>query len=240
MAYPAIQLINEAYFLAAIVGKGFNSATDDQINEGLKLLNDILNEKSVDTELNPYFQQYTFNTIAQKEDYFIPNLISTETMTFVLNTVRYVSDSYSRTEYWNTYRANTINTLPLGYTCERKLGGATLYFYPLPNEVYPVSFWGQFFLTNITSLQQDLSLAYDGFYISFLKFALAARLCMFYGKQVPQYTAMQLASLELQFSKQISGPDLTNTKVSTLSGGDSINYAWINLSGGFIPGTGGV
>ena len=239
MTYPAIKLINEAFFLSSIVGKGFNQPTSDQINEGLVLLNDILSEKSVDTELNPYYSSYTFNTVSGQEQYFVPNLIQPETMTFVLNTVRYTVDYMTRKQYWDTFRANTVSTLPFTYTYEKVLAGANLYFYPLPNDVYPITMWGQFFLTQVANLQQDLSVSYAGFYLSYLKFALAARLCMFYSKTVPPYTATQLASLELQINKQVSGPDIINTKVSTLTQTSAINWAWVNLGDGWIPNTGG-
>lgn len=240
MSYPAIKLITEAYFLGAVVGKGFNAPTADQASEGLSLLNDILAEKSVDTALNPYYTQYTFNTISGKEDYFITNLIEPETVTFVLNTVRYVSQVYSRAQYWNTFRANSVSTLPVTCTYERKLDGCTIYFYPLPNQVYPVTIWGQFSLPSVNNLQQNLLDSFDPFYISYLKFALAARLCMFYGKTIPIYTEKQLVSLELQLNKQVSNPDLTNTKVSTLTNSTCINYAFVNLSNGFVPGGSGL
>ena len=61
---------------------------------------------------------------------------------------------------------------------------------------------------------------------------------MFYRKQIPADIKEQLASLELQINKQVSGPDIINMKTSTLSRGAVINWAAVNFSNGWFPGTG--
>lgn len=233
----ALELINRAFFDSQIVGKNFNNATNDQINDGLFYLNNILAEKTANNALNPYYTQYSFTSEVGEEEYFIENLINVETLTFVWQTVRYASQNYSRVQYFQGFRANTVSTLPMTWHLEREYGGARIFLYPLPNEEYEFTLWGQFsFATDIT-LTTDLLTVFDRFYTDYLEFELAARLCVFYGKQIPPGVAQGLDRCEAVISGRISPPDLVTTKASTLTDGYSINYAFVNLSNGWtIPG----
>lgn len=229
----ALELINRSFYNSQIVGKNFNTATNDQINDGLFYLNNILAEKTAQNALNPYYQPYSFTTEVGEEEYFVENLINIETLTFVYQTVRYACNEYSRTQYFQSFRANTVETLPLTYHVERGLGGATVFLYPLPNLEYEFTMWAQFGFTTPIALNTDLFTVYDRFYTAYLELELAARLCVFYGKQIPPGVAQGLARCEASISSRISPPDLTTTKTSTLTGEASINWAFVNFSNGW-------
>lgn len=236
MPLTALELVNRAFYDSQIVGKNFNTATNDQIKDGLFYLNNLLAQKSADHALNPYYQTDSFTTVVGQEEYFIENLINVETLTFVWQTVRYPSQNYSRVQYFNGFRANTVSTLPLTWHLEREFGGARIFLYPLPNELYEFTLWGQFGLTEVTAAT-DLWTVYDRFYTDYLEKDLAKTLCMVYGKEVPPGILAAVKRCEAMLSNQVSAPDLTTVKTSTLAVGSSINYAFVNLSGGWtIPG----
>ena len=94
--------------------------------------------------------------------------------------------------------------------------------------------WGQFALSEVTQFQ-DLSLTLDRFYLNYLKFELAVRLCKEYGYVVPVGVKEQLDEYYQWISASTNTVDLKMEKVSTLSGGTAINYAIVNLSGGWVP-----
>lgn len=229
----ALELINRAFFDSQIVGKNFNTATNDQINDGLFYFNNLLAEKTSNNAVNPYFKQYSFTSEVGEEEYFVENLINIETLTFVWQTVRYPSQNYSRTQYFGSFRANTVSTLPLTWHLEREYGGARIFLYPLPNQAYEFTLWGQFGFTTDVTLNTDLFTLYDRYYTDYLEFELAVRLCVFYGKEVPKGLQDSLNRCEAAISGRISPPDLNTTKTSTLTGGASINYAFVNLSNGW-------
>ena len=87
-------------------------------------------------------------------------------MTFNIGTVRFSMSELTRKEYFATPRVDQLQALPFSYRVERCLGGANVYLYFVPNEGYEVKVWGKFSLNDVT-LDQDLSLTYDGFYISY-------------------------------------------------------------------------
>lgn len=232
MPLTASELINRSFYDAQIVGKNFNTATNDQVKDGLFYLNNILAEKTADHALNPFYQTYSFTAVPDQEEYFIENLINVETLTFVWQTVRYPSQWFSRVEYFGTFRANTVTTLPLGWHLEREFGGARIFLYPLPNEPYEFTLWGQFGLTEV-SLTTDLWTVYDRFFTDYLEKLLAKTLCMVYGKDVPPLIEAAVRRSEAMISNQVSAPDLKVRKTSTLSTGSAVNYAFVNMSNGW-------
>src|SRR4029077_5991810 len=103
----------------------------------------------------------------------------------ITNQVRYAMRKVDRKAYWATPRANQIQSLPYQYYVERQfgpstnvppigpgnppqLGGASIFFYFLPNVSYTFQIWGIFALQSVVA-QQDLSLTLDQFYIDFLQ-----------------------------------------------------------------------
>lgn len=82
---------------------------------------------------------------------------------------------------------------------------------------------------NFTFMPQSL----DQFYINYLQYALADRLCTSYNFQTPPGVVKQLLKYEQAISNRSAPMDLSIAKISTLTKGDSINYAQVNLGHGW-------
>lgn len=232
MAYTTLQLINNAYYESGIVSRGFETVGGQQANDGLQFLNDLIADKTVENGLIPYYEEYNFNAITGQEKYFIPDLIEIDTFVFYINTVRYQTEPRSRREYFGTSRADNIQSLPGSWHMERCFQGANLYIYFKPNQNYPLTIWGQFRLQQVV-INQDLSLTLDRFYINYLKFDLAARLCAEYNYSVPPGVSTALTKYEDDISKR-SGPlDMRLTKLSSLQRRGGLNYAQVNIGKGW-------
>lgn len=257
MAFTVLELVSDAFNCAGIVGKEFEQVSGEQETEGLKYLNSLLAKKTADKSGIPYFLEYNANFVIGQEQYYIPGLISIDSMTFFIdnppsapivnpipapptpsvvppgNQVRYAMRQLNRKQYWATPRANQIKSLPYQYYMERQFGGASVYVYFLPVQQYQFQIWGLFALNNV-ALNQDLSLSLDQFYIDYLKFELAARLCAEYDYSMPEGAAAQLAEYQAIIDKREQRLDLTQQTISPLSQiTDGVNYAWANLGTGW-------
>lgn len=73
----------------------------------------------------------------------------------------------------------------------------------------------------------------DQFYINYLQYRLADRLCTSYNFTMPPGAAKQLLQYQQMISKRSSPIDMTINKISTLTSQDSINYAQVNLGKGW-------
>lgn len=233
MAYTTLQLINNAYYESGIVSRGFETVGGQQANDGLQFLNDLIADKTVENGLIPYYEEYNFNAVTGQETYFIPDLIEVETFVFYIDTVRYQTENRARREYFGSSRADNIQSLPGSWHMERCFGGANIYIYFKPNQNYPLTIWGQFRLQQVV-INQDLSLTLDRFYINYLKFDLAARLCAEYNYTVPPGVAKALAKYENDISKRSGPMDLRLIKLSSLQRRGGINYGQVNLGKGWV------
>src|SRR5579859_1953944 len=119
MAYTALTLINRAYYLSQVVSRQLQTVSGEQQQDGLFLLNALLDIKGSDLHLIPYFQQFQFTIIDSQEEYFIPNLLYVDTMTFNIGDVRYPMIEMTRKQYFGTGRVDDITTLPFSYRVER-------------------------------------------------------------------------------------------------------------------------
>lgn len=234
MAYTATKLITRAYYLAGIIAPNLQTVTGDQLSDGLDLLNALLAVKSANIRLIPYFKEYSLTAVIGQEKYFVPNLVSLETFTFYINSVRYQMYSQSRKRYFGSNRADNIQSLPFGWHVERSLGGSDLYVYFLPDQAFPMKIWGKFSLDEVT-LNEDLTTVYDAFYIEYLRYALGAQIAAEYNAILQPQSERRLMELE-KIIQDISPPDLSMQKLSSLQGSNTAtNYAYVNFSTGWSP-----
>lgn len=84
---------------------------------------------------------------------------------------------------------------------------------------------------NETFMPQGL----DQFYINYLKFSLADRLCTEFNFEVPPGVAKQLLQYQLWISKRSAPLDLNQTKISSFSSGSTLSWGSINLGLGWQP-----
>jgi hypothetical protein len=232
MAYTVTKLVNEAYYVSGIVSREFETVQGSQFEDGFNMLNDIITDKAIEKDMIPYYLKYEFNAIAGQEMYFIPDLEKLDTLVFFINDIRYQMREVDRIQYFGSSRANNINSLPFNWHLERCYGGANLFMYFQPNSNYPMQAWGLFRLTEVV-LNQDLSLTLDRFYINYLKFALAERLCMEFNFVIPAGVSLQARKYEAMIQSRSAAMDLTTQKMSTLNNGSTLNYGIVNLSGGW-------
>jgi len=234
MAYTTNELITRAYYLSGIVARDFQTVSGSQINDGLQMLNDLLDVKTAQQRFIPYFTTYDFNTVIGQEIYYTANLISVETLTFAIGVVRYSLQRVERKEYFGTPRVNNIQTLPYSYYVERQFGGANVYLYFVPSQIFAMELVGKFSLADVV-LGQDLSLTIDLFYIEYLRFALAEYICLEYNRDFQPQNAAKLLEYENMIT-DISPIDLSMTKVSNMQRGNGMDiWGLANLSKGWVP-----
>lgn len=238
MAYTARKLIANAWYLSGIISRNIQTVTGNYESDGLDLLNAFLAIKTADQRMIPYFKKYSFNAVIGQELYFIPNLLMVETFTFYVDgapkMVRYSTLKSSRRNYWGSARAENVLSLPFNFRPERTLGGTNFYMYFFPDKTYPCVIFGKFALEPV-SLDQDLSLTLDAYYIEYLRYALAEYMCSEYGISFQPQSYAKLKTYE-KIVMDISPPDLTIQKMMNMDDGGFLNYGDVNIGKGYRPG----
>lgn len=231
--YTARQLITRAYYLSQIVSRSLQTVDGEQITDGLFLLNALLDIKGSDLHLIPYFQPYVFNTVQGQEEYFVPNLLYVDSMVFNIGVVRYSMVDLTRKEYFSTPRVDNIQSLPFSYRVERCLNGANVFMYFVPADIYVTTIWGKFGLTDVT-LDTDLSLTYDGFYLEYLRYAVAEYICSDYGSTFPDESKAKYDEIRKKLM-MTSPADLSIQKRTYFNKGPFFDWQSVNLTKGFWP-----
>jgi len=235
MPYLTRELISDAYYLSRIVARNLQSVSGQQLTDGLQWLNDILLEKTIDERHIPYYEEYQFDAVPGQEKYFIANLITAETLTFNIGTVRFSMRPINSNQYHGCTRTEEIESLPYSWAINKVRGGADIYLYFSPDKDYPLKLWGKFSLSEVISPDQDLLLSYDRFYIHYLEYELAREICDHYTITTPPNVLRKLEILE-QKTLDVSPQDLSMQKLSSLQRETGINYADINIGRGWRPG----
>lgn len=233
MAYTSLQLITRSFYLSQIVARELQTVSGEQITDGLYLLNAMLDFKGTDIRNIPYFRRDTFNAVVGQEEYFIPNLAYLDSLTFNIGDVRYSLEDMTRKQYFGSPRVDNIQSLPYMYRIERELGGSRIFLYFLPQQAYVMKISGKYDFDEVT-LQTDLSLTYDGFYIEFLRYGLAKKICEEWGSTFPDESKKALESMEKKIM-EVSPPDLSLSKRSYFNGGPVWGWQMINLYKGYTP-----
>lgn len=233
MAYTALQLINRAYYLSQIVSRELQTVSGEQVTDGLYLLNALLDFKGTDLRLIPYFSRYQFNSVQGQEEYFVPNLLYVDSLTFNIGDVRFSLEDMTRKEYFAGPRVDNIQALPYSYRVERELGGARIFLYFLPEAVYQMKLSGKFGFSDVT-LSTDLSLVYDAYYIEYLRYELALYICSEWGSTFPDASMRKLQEIKKKLM-DVSPPDLSIQKRGYFTGLPTWNWAMINLFKGYVP-----
>jgi len=232
-AYTVTKLITNAYFRSGRLSRDLQTPSGQQIFSGLAMLNSVIAMKAVNDRLIPYFTNYTLNAIVGQEQYFIPNLIYIETLTYNYNTIRFSTEPMSRREYQGSPRANNIKSLMQANYVERSKGGADLFLYFLPDSTYPISIWGKFRLLQV-ALGQDLTATLDEFYIEYLELATAQLIANDSNITFQPQNKDKLEEYEHELL-DVSAPDLRTKKWSALSGQRRGIYGLANLNGIWGP-----
>lgn len=233
MPITTSQLISQAFHVAGIFSRDFQSVPGNDVEFGLQVLNDLLGQKLIDDKYLPYYTKYEFTAVIGQKEYFIPNLISMDTFVFFIQTVRFATRNQDRRDFRGSSRAENVESLPYQWNLERTLNGANLSVYFLPDQNYPCEIWGKFGLEEVTELDLDLLTIYDRYYLKFLKYELAEQLCAEYNMDFPLAAIKMLDQIRSSISKKSAKLDLTLQSVSTLGAQSSLSYAQVNLGRGF-------
>lgn len=233
MAVTATDLISRAFYLSQIVSRELQTVSGSQISDGLYLLNALLDFKSTDTRLIPYYVRSTFNAVAGQEKYNIPGLLMVDALTFNIGSVRYSMTETTRDQYFATPRVDNIQSLPFSYRVERVLGGCDIYLYFVPADNYVMNLSGKYGLTEVT-LMQDLTLVYDKYYIEYLRHELAAMICSDYGATLPDATMETLQEYRKKLLT-VSPPDLSIQGHNYFDSAYGLDWQTVNLSRGYVP-----
>jgi len=231
MTYPAIELINRAWYLSGIIARDMETVPGEYTTEGLFLLNSLLDLKSADLILIPYFKLYEFNMVSGQELYVIPDLYEIQTMTFNIGDVRYPMTEVTDVKYFGNGRVDNILSLPFSWNLIRTKGGSELRVYYSPTDNYVSHIYGKFALTNVT-LNQDISLTYDGFYSEYLRYCLAEYMCNEWDVEFSEAKKNMLRTYEKKLT-YIQPPDLTIQKIPMMGTKTSINWAAANIGKGW-------
>lgn len=229
MAETALQLITRAYYLSQVVSRQLQVVSGEQVGDGLEMLNALLDIKGSDLRLIPYYVEGQTETVQGQEKYFLEDVLTIDSCTFNLGVVRYPMREMTRRDYFATGRIDNIQSLPWSYRQERCFGGTNLYLYFLPQGVYTLKYWAKYGLTDVT-LTQDLSLTYDGYYLEYLRFALAEYICLQYGATFPDLAAQKFKEIRKKLM-DINPPDLSVRKQSYFTQTSVIDWQMVNLPG---------
>lgn len=233
MSYTVTQLVTNSYYLSSVVAPGLETVTGEQLNEGLDLLNFCISDLSLDFRKIPYYTTYAFAGIIGQETYFVPGLVEVETLTFFINSIRYSMINTYRKPYFGSSRANDINSLPFCYEVERVLNGSNISVYFWPDQEYPFELHGRFILPQV-SLNQDLTLNLELFYINYLRHYLAKYICAQYNIDMPIQAMAEFRRMEADIC-DMTQFDYSMTKMSCMQKRSGFNYADANLGHGWRP-----
>lgn len=234
MAFNAREVITEAYYLSGIVARDQETVSGSQLHDGLQALNSLLSLKSITGRFIPYYTYYSFTAVIGQERYFIPNLVEFEAFTFNLDSnVRFPTTNRRRKRYFGDGRANNIESLPVTRHFERTKGGGYIYLYFLPQQTYLLNLIGKFGFDSV-DYDTDLSTLYDQFYIDYLTYELARRLCANNALTLPPQTKEILDEYTASI-RDLMPIDLSMEKISTLQRRTTFNYADANFGRGWRP-----
>ena len=232
MAYTAAKLVSDAWYISGIVSKDLETPSGGQETSGLQMLNAVLAIKTADNRLVPYYSEMDLVSIPGQETYFIPGCINIESFTYFIGPVRFSVVETPRRQYNACSRVENISSLAFIWCQIRSLGGTNLNMYFSPGSNYPIKIWGKFSLSNVT-FNQDLSLTIDAYYLEYLRYALAERMCSEYNVSVPPTLSLKLRSYELMVT-DIGAIDLSMKKFSSFNKMPSMNWGLVNIPG-WVP-----
>lgn len=236
------KLISFAWNLSQIVPRDLEDVngldgnpSGSQGSDGLFWFNQLLSEEGIDGETIPFYDYLMLNTVPGQEMYFVPSVISVETLTFNIGPIRYSMLRDNRRHYFGAPRVDNINALPFYFYAERVVGGVELSLYWKPQDIYQLKLkcqtaWPEF---TTAQLQTELNATMEPFYQSYLMYLLADRLCQWYGISTPPAVSQRLRQFVYNLTN-INNRDFTMNKTCTYASTDTMTYAQANLGKGWV------
>lgn len=229
----ASALITKAYYHSGIVPRQAAEPSDTQSKDGLDLLNELLASFAIDGKGLPYTTHAQITIQTGVESYFVPNLVEVQALTYLLQQVRFPLIRDSRTQYFGSCRVEDIESLPYHYFSERQNGGTQIWFYFLPNQPFVTNITGLYAFSPLT-FGDKLELVFDDYYVNYLMYRLAEKICAFYQMDFPEGTARELSRIESRINA-VDPADLALTTIKPFNSDKSINWGQVNLGRGWTP-----
>lgn len=232
------ELIANAFNLSDLVARELETMTADQQELGLTILNDILSEKSATGEMLPYYQRTSVPGIVGQEQYFLQDMVDVSSVTVLYSDVRFQMRNKSRRAYFGSSRVENINSFPYEYYYERATQSGNFgimlfcYFTPSTTE-YSFEVNGKSSLGSVLATT-DMSAMLEGYYLSYLTYSLAKRLCDYYNQPFADQKMAQLIKLE-RLATSSTSIDPSISKVNQFGGNNVINYGDVNIGRGWRP-----
>lgn len=227
----AVEVINRAYILSGIVARDLDSVQGSEGEDGIFWLNQLLSEQSITGDQLPYYGHLSFNSVNGQKQYFVSGLITIDTITFNIGSIRYSIRGENRRTYWGESRAEDVESLPYAFYYERVNGGMNIYFYFTPSGITNFTATGLVSIPQVTN-DTELNNIVDAFYQSYLMFLLAERLCQWKKISLPPATQIQLDKFRRNLFN-LNPKDFTLSYRSLLGLRGYINYAQANIGKGW-------
>lgn len=185
----ANDLILGGYYLIGLISPN-EQPTSYQLNNGLELLNDMLDSFSGSpTTLIPYVTTFDITLTPGKDIYSISTNItnpdvtqnqiaSLEFVSIILSSVSYPVKIIERAELFNNTHVTTLQTRPGVVILDRQENVSYIQLYPAPDQAYVCRIRTKSYLDSL-ELQQDLN-QIPRFYYKFLRYALGRELRSIY------------------------------------------------------------
>jgi hypothetical protein len=234
-------VLTDAIYLSGLGGASLSTPTGDWINRALILLNDLLAERNSDGELLPYYEQIFVDAVADQQKYFIPKLAFLETCAVIIGDgVRLDMALSSRETFFQSNRVLNVSAIPQEYYSERIIqevdgeyvDGTQLWVYYLPQQsTYQFQITGRFLIDDLT-YDDDILEKFGRFYIPWIKYKLASRICDFYNMPFTPQNMQTLTVLEAKMN-DINAYDYSMKKRASFAAGSMQNPASSRMSGGW-------
>lgn len=241
------QLLTFSIYLSGLRGAGLNTPIGDEITYALTIFNNLIAERNDDGQLLPYYQAVvldsTVGTVDELGTYsiFVPGLVSLETFGVLIdNDLRLFMYIATRDEFFNSNRVMDVAAIPYSYFPQRVIQdvdgtpteGVRIYTYFAPQEaVYRFQLTGRFSTDDFT-LDSNIYGSFGQFYVNYLQYKVASRLCQYYQIPFSQVNTLELIKLERKVT-DINAYDLSMRKVAAFPANNCVNPGSIKFSGGW-------
>lgn len=226
------QIVANAWYLSGIVSRDLETISGSQSQDGLQMLNFILDEKNMNGRFIPFYTSYTFPGVVGQEAYQIDGLVELETMVVNIGDVRYPMQKTLRRFYKGAGRVDGLQSLPYNYFATRNLDGTLIevYFEPAQtNMIFTIT--GRFMLNNVT-LTTTISDTLPSYYLNYLQYKLARRLCDWYSYELSDQKMQTLFELE-KLVDNVNPQDLTLQIVTCFPDKSPTNWGDVNFGRGW-------
>jgi len=180
-------IVNSLYMIGEL---GVNETPDAFMERtGIELINEILDNFSVDNIYIPYLTTLTFDFVGGQATYTFSDIVTADVNTdriidlvfanyTVSDQITYPLDIVSKANYYEMVRLQAFQTRPAICFLNKQAADSEVTFYPAPDQAYSCSLKVKRMLDSL-SLEEDL----DGlppYYYGLLKAALARKFLMYY------------------------------------------------------------